>query len=170
MAKNRGALRIGIVADSAFFATLSVQNEISFSGSPSPEFSAFGHSAVPMELSVVAVCQPVSTRFDSAGVFTAFDEIFWNFDMSAQIPTDCVLIPNYNHSQTPVKYSRLDDLVLSYASNRLTAVTRESGDNLQLEYDGSGQLIRVTDFYLKTVKNFTYNGSDLESVVVSKLA
>lgn len=162
-------LRVGMVGQTAFSATLSVENNIAFSGTASPEASFDGYVSHPMEFSGVANSQPVSTLFATDGVFSSLSEAFWGtIWQSGQGVETCPLIFNYHHSQTPVKYERLDDLTLAYSGGQLTGVTKESGDALTLEYSGD-QLVRVTNSYTGTVKDFTYSGSDLVGVTVSKL-
>lgn len=168
MSTKTRPLRVGMVGQSSFSATISVENNVAFSNTATPESKFVGFQSHPMDFSVEADSQPFSTLFATEGAFSSLSEAFWgtiwqNGDM-ANVP----LVFNYHHSQTPVKYERLDDLTLAYTGTQLTGVTKESGDALLLEYSGD-QLVRVTNTYTGTVKEFTYSGSDLVGVTVSKL-
>lgn len=160
-------LRVGMVGQSAFYATLSVENSAAFSGTYTPELYFDLRVSRPLEFYGEAASTPTSTLFATEGVFSSLYEPFWGTMWKNDSNSGIPLIFNYHHSQTPVKYERLDDLTLAYTGIQLTGVTKESGDSLTLEYSGD-QLVRVTNSCTGTVKKFTYSGTDLVSVTASK--
>lgn len=158
-------LRVGVEAESEFSANLSTQAELTFSGNSGTSFHLVLHNSIPLNLITSADSTVFSTSFDTVGVFSGFTENYWPTDMTVVGSfLSAPLINNYHHSQTPVRYLRMDDIVLSYDQNQLSTVTRESGDTRQLVYDSEGRLVSVTDSYTQTKKILTYNGEELSNV------
>lgn len=166
--KKAASLRIGMISCSTGTFTASIELGAAFSGTAESSFQANIQRSVPMTLSVVSDSHTFSTLFGSLNVFSGFSEVFWGTDFTTATHADQPLIFNYHHSQTPVRYQRLDDIRLTYSGETLTTVTRESGDTVQLSYDVDGNLIKVTDLYTNTIKDLSYTGDDLTGIVISK--
>lgn len=163
-------MRIGMAGCSSFSASVSVKHELAFSEQSSGILEAVLYISHPLIFQGESASSPVSTLFETVGTFSTFSEPYWSTMWDNSGNESSPLIDNYHHSQTPVKYTRLDDLVLSYESGKLVGVARESGDTLSLEYNADGLLIRVTDIYTGVVKNFSYTGTELTGITVAKLA
>lgn len=170
--KRNAELRLSVVAESEFDASLQKDAALEMfatGGARFPQDVIFdGRTSHPLELDAVGASTPVSDLFGTEGEFSSLWEDFWGTIWEGGAASDDYLIENYQHSETPVKYVRLDDITLEYTGTQLTRVTKEEGDEKLLEYSGS-QLVRVTDTYVDTIKDLTYSGNQLTGVTVSKI-
>ena len=163
-----GSLRMGIMAESEFSANLSSDQAMAMDITAEPVVLFAGQQSHPMELTAEGASEPVSDLFAASGVFTTFTDPLWGTVWEGGAYDSDPLIDNYQHSQTPVKYIRLDDITLEYTGDQLTRVTKEEGDDKVLEYSGT-QLVRVTDNYHGIIKDLSYTGTQLTGVTVSKI-
>lgn len=163
-----GPMRMGILAESEFSASLSSDQAMAMDIAAESVVSFTGQQSHPMALIAEGASEPFSDLFQAVGVFTVPTEPFWGTVWEGGAVASDRLIDNYQHSQTPVKYIRLDDITLEYTGSQLTRVTKEEGDDKVLEYSGA-QLVRVTDSYHGIVKDLSYNGNQLTGVTVSKI-
>ena len=165
---NSGSLRLGILATPEFSAALSSDQAMSMIAEGASNVSFDGRTSHPMDMVAESISIPVSDLFATEGVFTSPTELFWGTIWTGGAEPSEPLINNYQHSETPVKYIRLDDITLEYTANKLTRVLKEEGDDKILEYTGNN-LTRVTDNYHGIIKDLSYSGNQLTSVVVSKI-
>lgn len=161
-------IRLGVIAESEFLGSLQSEQALALDATAESVVSFEAEVSHPMALSAEGASTPVSGLFGSEGAFTVFTEPFWGTIWEGGAVESDTLIENYQHSETPVKYIRLDDITLEYTGPRLTRVTKEEGDEKILEYSGN-QLIRVTDNYNGIIKNLSYSGNQLTGVTVSKI-
>jgi len=128
-----------------------------------------GRTSHPLATVAEGASTPVSDLFATEGAFSSPTEPFWGTIWAGGAEASEPLINNYQHSETPVKYIRLDDIVLEYTGDQLTRVTKEEGDDKVLEYTGA-LLTKVTDSYHGIIKDLSYDGNDkLTGVTVTKI-
>lgn len=165
---NAGSLRLGILATPVYMAALGSDQAMSMATEGASAVSFSGRTSHPMDMAVEGISVPVSDLFATESVFTSPTEAFWGTIWAGGADVSEPLINNYQHSETPVKYIRLDDITLEYTSDQLTRVVKEAGDDKVLEYTGS-LLTKVTDNYHGIIKDLSYTGSQLTNVIVSKI-
>ena len=163
---KKAVLRVGMSAKPVYTFPLSSNNNSSLSIDGSSYAGFDGYVSVSLEMYAESFSTAFSTLYGTYGTFSAVtDYVTLSNNSGGTNP----LILNYDHSQTPVKYIRFDDVVLSYESGNLISVTRESGDVTELSYDADGRLLLVTDTYTDVAKHFDYTGDDLTGITVAKL-
>ena len=164
-----GSLRLGIIATPLFTASLQSDQAMGLVAEGASVVSFSGRTSHPLAMIAEGVSTPVSTLFATEGAFSSPTEVFWGTIWAGGANASEPLINNYQHSETPVKYIRLDDIVLTYTGDQLTQVTKEEGDDKVLEYTGA-LLTKVTDNYHGIIKDLSYDVNDkLTGVTVTKI-
>jgi len=162
---------LGIDAPSQFIAFLQSDQAMAMNatgGIGPTDITIDGRTSHALDFIAEGVSVPVSTLFATEGYFSSPTEDFWGTIWAGGAIASDPLIHNYQHSETPVKYIRLDDITLEYTGTQLTRVTKEQGDDKVLEYTGT-QLTKITDNYHGITKDLAYAGTQLTGVVVSKI-
>lgn len=165
MSRKAQPIRMGACGAGEFIAPLAADLAMSMDVTADPAYSADARASKTMGFDHTAASSPFSTLFETVATFSMPSELFWGI-LGIGGAVDVPLIIAYDHSLTPVKYVRQDDIVLTYTGDDLTLVTKESGDTIVLEYTGA-DLTKVTNDYLGLVKDLSYTDGKLTGVVVS---
>ena len=160
-------LRVGICAESTFTATVVSQRAITADFTSDTGFIADARVSVTITSEAVGALEIFSTSFATVNAFSLPFESFWGTVWTGGACPG-TLLDTYDHSVTPVRYERLDDITLTYVGDQLSNVERESGDSKALTYDIDGNLITVESDYTGYRKVLSYTTGQLTRVVTEQ--